>query len=83
MAYFHADRCYYCELAQEALSNVQKHADATNVSIIIERRGDQVVLVVEDDGRGFDAEDVPADDEHTRDWGWWGCASGWRKSATL
>jgi len=40
---------------QEALNNVQKHAKATRVGVILERRGDDLVLVVEDNGRGFDA----------------------------
>lgn len=41
-------------LVQEALTNVLKHAQATNVSIIIERRVAEVSLIVEDDGVGFD-----------------------------
>jgi PAS domain S-box-containing protein len=40
-------------IAQEALTNVAKHAQATNVEIILERRGNQVQLVVEDDGKGL------------------------------
>lgn len=43
-------------VVQEALTNVQKHADATQVSVIIEPRGNQIVLIVEDDGRGFAAD---------------------------
>jgi PAS domain S-box-containing protein len=41
-------------IAQEALTNIAKHASATAVEIILERRGDHVLLVVEDDGVGFD-----------------------------
>jgi len=41
-------------IAQEALTNVAKHAKATNVDIILERRTDSVLLIVEDDGVGFD-----------------------------
>ena len=40
-------------IVQEALTNIHKHAGATVVSVVLERRGDDVVLVVEDDGRGF------------------------------
>ena len=41
-------------IAQEALTNVAKHSRATNVEVILERRPDHVLLIVEDDGVGFD-----------------------------
>lgn len=41
-------------IAQEALTNVLKHSLADRVSFILERRGDHVLAVVEDNGRGFD-----------------------------
>jgi len=41
-------------IAQEALNNIAKHAGARHVEIILERRSDQVLLIVEDDGVGFD-----------------------------
>jgi len=41
-------------VAQEALTNVRKHAGASRVGVILERRLDELRLVVEDDGRGFD-----------------------------
>jgi signal transduction histidine kinase len=44
-------------ITQEALNNVQKHADAGKVCVILERRGEQVVLIVEDDGKGFDPDE--------------------------
>jgi two-component system CheB/CheR fusion protein len=40
-------------LIQESLTNVLKHARATEVSVIVERRADEVRLIVEDDGAGF------------------------------
>jgi PAS domain S-box-containing protein len=40
---------------QEALTNVHRHAGAARVSIIVERRPRELRMVVEDDGRGFDA----------------------------
>ncbi len=41
-------------LAQEALTNILKHAQATSVSLIIERRVDAIHMIVEDNGLGFD-----------------------------
>jgi two-component system CheB/CheR fusion protein len=41
-------------LAQEALTNILKHAQATSVSLIVERRVDMVQMIVEDNGAGFD-----------------------------
>jgi signal transduction histidine kinase len=43
-------------IMQEALNNVAKHAAAHHVTVLLERRGEGVVLVVEDDGRGFDVD---------------------------
>jgi two-component system CheB/CheR fusion protein len=43
-------------IAQEALNNVYKHAAARNANVMIERRGSLIVLIVEDDGIGFDTE---------------------------
>ena len=47
---------------QEALTNVVKHAGATRVGIILRATSQEVVLVVEDDGRGFiwDQDDMPS-----------------------
>jgi PAS domain S-box-containing protein len=45
-------------IAQEALTNVAKHSRARNVGVILERRADQVLLIVEDDGVGFAAGDA-------------------------
>jgi PAS domain S-box-containing protein len=43
-------------ITQEALNNVIKHADAENVSVILERVESDLVLIIEDDGHGFDQE---------------------------
>lgn len=43
-------------IAQEALNNVAKHAGARNVSLVLDFRDEQAMLIVEDDGRGFDVE---------------------------
>lgn len=41
-------------VAQEALNNVARHAHARHVSVVLVRQGQEVALVVEDDGAGFD-----------------------------
>jgi two-component system, NarL family, sensor kinase len=41
---------------EEALDNVARHADATHIDVSIARGGDDVVLVVTDNGQGFDVE---------------------------
>lgn len=38
---------------QESLNNIVKHADAGRVSVVLDWRGDEAALIVEDDGRGF------------------------------
>ncbi len=40
--------------AQEALRNVEKHADPSRVQVSVSRSNGSVVLAVRDDGRGFD-----------------------------
>jgi signal transduction histidine kinase len=45
-------------IVQEALTNVVRHAQATRADVLLERRGHHVVVVIEDNGRGFDAEIV-------------------------
>ncbi len=41
-------------IAQEALTNVARHARATRVDVLLERQGDVVLLTVEDNGVGFE-----------------------------
>ncbi|MCI0661412.1 MAG: PAS domain-containing protein, partial [Acidobacteria bacterium] len=50
-------------IAQEALNNVSKHAQATRIDVILERRNDHVVLIVEDNGKGYDLnmESIPVE----------------------
>jgi two-component system, NarL family, sensor histidine kinase UhpB len=43
-------------IAQESLTNVARHAEATQVDVALEGTRDSVVLRVVDDGRGFAAE---------------------------
>ncbi len=41
-------------VVQEAMANVVRHAGATRVDLLIEHRGDRVLVMVEDDGVGFE-----------------------------
>ena len=41
-------------IVQEALTNVVRHANATRADVLLERQGDRVITIVEDDGVGFD-----------------------------
>ena len=48
-------------ICQEALTNVARHAEAERVRVELVATPEWVRLFVEDDGRGFDASDVPED----------------------
>ncbi len=41
-------------MVQEALTNVIRHARATRVDVLLEQRDDKLVVIVEDNGVGFD-----------------------------
>jgi two-component system NarL family sensor kinase len=45
-------------IAQEGVTNVIRHAQPTQASVILLRQDHEVSLVVEDDGRGFDLASV-------------------------
>lgn len=54
-------------IVQEALTNVAKYAEARNASIVLEIKPDYVNLIIEDDGKGFDVDQVlksSASDSH-------------------
>jgi two-component system sensor histidine kinase UhpB len=46
-------------VAQEALTNIARHAGARRVELVLERRGPVTRLLVRDDGGGFDPARVP------------------------
>lgn len=48
----------FYRFVQEALTNVARHANASQVSIELRRDHDKIILSVEDDGRGFDVDEV-------------------------
>jgi signal transduction histidine kinase len=45
-------------IAQEALTNVVRHAQASQVDVLIEKRKDHVMLRIKDDGKSFDLQRV-------------------------
>ncbi|GIU93908.1 MAG: histidine kinase [Gaiellaceae bacterium] len=47
-------------IVQEALTNVTKHARAERVSVLLTGKGKAVIVVIEDDGVGFDPEEPGA-----------------------
>jgi signal transduction histidine kinase len=53
-------------IVQEALTNVARHASARNVSVLLEERNGTTVVIVEDDGKGFDVEAVMGGAAHSR-----------------
>jgi signal transduction histidine kinase len=65
----------YYRVAQEALNNVVKHARASRVDVVLESDEGSVVMVIEDDGVGFD----PAEREQAGGFG----LAGMRQRATL
>jgi signal transduction histidine kinase len=51
------------QTAREAVSNAVRHSRATSITVHLGRAGDDIVLEVSDDGRGFDP-DAALDAEH-------------------
>jgi signal transduction histidine kinase/ligand-binding sensor domain-containing protein len=50
-------RINFYRIVQESLGNIMKHAQATEVSVRVKRRADNVSLMIEDNGRGFAPEE--------------------------
>ena len=53
----HEAEVAFYRIAQEALTNVAKHAHASRVDVMLETGEHSVLLVIEDDGVGFDQAD--------------------------
>ncbi len=53
-------------IAQEAMSNVARHSEASHLSIHLAREDDQAIMVLTDDGRGFDPATVIAAPDQSR-----------------
>lgn len=50
----HDTETHLYRISQEALNNIAKHAAAKSVTVLLEQRGDDLILIIEDDGKGFD-----------------------------
>ncbi len=55
----HVEVCLY-RIAQEAVTNILRHAQAGRASIVLLRQPNEVTLLVEDDGVGFRADEASA-----------------------
>jgi PAS domain S-box-containing protein len=47
-------------ICQEALANISKHAQASRVSLVMEKQDGELAFIIEDDGAGFDVDEVTA-----------------------
>lgn len=63
------ERVVFFRIAQEAITNVVRHASATQAWIWLERNNGEVRLTIKDDGRGFDAEKTLNKDVSQPHWG--------------
>lgn len=57
----HLIEVHLLRIIQEALTNVRKHAKARQVRVVVQRDGNTVTVLIEDDGCGFDPALVPAE----------------------
>jgi two-component system nitrate/nitrite sensor histidine kinase NarX len=48
-------------VVQEALANANRHAQAQQIIVALERQNDRVMISVQDDGVGFDLGSPPTD----------------------
>lgn len=48
-------------IIQEAIANALRHGQASKIRLRVEQEGDRLELEIQDNGRGFDPEQIPAD----------------------
>jgi signal transduction histidine kinase len=56
-------------ITQEALNNAAKHAKADRITVLLEKRENEVLLIIEDNGVGFDPHEIEADLEASKGFG--------------
>jgi len=47
---------------QESLTNVSRHANANKVKVTLEQTGQELILSIEDNGQGFEKENIATKD---------------------
>ncbi len=52
--------------AQGAVGNIMQHAQATDVTLLLRREGDELLLRISDNGRGFDVSEITGIEESGR-----------------
>jgi len=45
-------------ILQEALTNISRHANATTITVTLEQKDQQLILTIEDNGRGFEKKEI-------------------------
>jgi signal transduction histidine kinase len=45
-------------IVQESITNVARHSEASRASVLLERRGNSVIAIVEDNGKGFNIQET-------------------------
>lgn len=56
-------------IAQEALNNVAKHAHASKAAVYLSVDDSRVIISIEDNGKGFDVQDILRSRDHSRSLG--------------
>ena len=56
----------FYRLLQEALTNITRHANATNVRVALQHDAEALTLTVEDNGDGFDYDATAAGQDRSR-----------------
>ncbi len=69
----------YFRIAQEALTNVMRHAEAAHVHVTLREEGQTLTLLIQDDGQGFDVDQALDEATHGASLG----LSNMRERATL
>jgi signal transduction histidine kinase len=51
----------FYRIAQESLNNVEKHARAESVTLLLSQKPDEVIMTIQDDGVGFEPDAISAE----------------------